>query len=412
MVKFQKQITKQQGICRICPVAVIGIVAIISAAGLLVLQSSFVGESGISAIDALWAEIHASAVPVSDQSKPKLDAEYVTDTADEQVSSASAAAASTMAVNVPLQQQQKSQIDKSIPHHLFFPFDEKNVEAQDVNDRAAKKRRLGFIHSNIDNTVKLYREEFRRQNDDNVLAMSTVLDNETCRSEVARAKTALVQYYDNEERVKIKYDLCRISALFNHGGYALDVEVRMLRPLVLDESIKFAIVSSPSGKSFLQSWLATTQHHPVMAESLDLFLDFYEGRATNKHLKKGGPNTGKIIIKFAFDSVQSSLPSFDLVGQSRFLRELDLRRSPHMYSDLQRQVGKGCCCHYVGHDRDTKQVYFFSKMAGITPFCELDPTGTANDAAASVATTNAAAANSSGQNVVSGKLLAKKRANR
>lgn len=125
------------------------------------------------------------------------------------------------------------------------------------------------------------------------MTMSTVLDNESCRSEVAKAKTALVQYYDNEERVKIKYDLCRISALFNNGGYAMDVEVRMLQPLVLDESIKFAIVSSPSGKAFLQSWLATTQHHPVMAGSLDLFLDFYEGRTTDKHLKRVGPTPEK-----------------------------------------------------------------------------------------------------------------------
>ena len=85
-----------------------------------------------------------------------------------------------------------------------------------------------------------------------------------------------------------------------------------------------------------------------------------------------------------------------------------------MYPDLQRQVGKGCCCHYVGHDRDSKQVYFFSKMAGITPFCELDPTGAAAaaSAAANMATTNAAAANSGGQNLVTGKLLAKKKANR
>ena len=404
MVKFQKQIAKQ-GICRIRPVTAIGVVAIISAAGLLMLQSSFVGESGSSTIDALWAEIHASTVPVNDQSKPKLDVEYVAHTADGQVSPASAAA-STMAAQVPLQQQQVSQI----PHHLFFPFDEKNVEAQgDGNDRAAKQRKLDLIRSNIDNTVKLYRDEFRHQNDDIDMTMSTVLDNESCRSEVAKAKTALVQYYDNEERVKIKYDLCRISALFNNGGYAMDVEVRMLQPLVLDESIKFAIVSSPSGKAFLQSWLATTQHHPVMAGSLDLFLDFYEGRTTDKHLKKGGPNTGKIIIKFAFESVQSSLPSLDLVGQSRFLRELDLRRSPHMYPDLQRQVGKGCCCHYVGHDRDSKQVYFFSKMAGITPFCELDPTGAA---ATADFPANAGAGNSGGQNLVSGKLLAKKKANR
>ena len=108
MVKFQKETAKRQGICRIRPVMVIGTVAITSAAGLLVLQSSFVGESASSAIDALWAEVHASAVPANDQSKPKLEVEDATHTADEQGGSsvASAAASVMVAVKVPLQQQQ------------------------------------------------------------------------------------------------------------------------------------------------------------------------------------------------------------------------------------------------------------------------------------------------------------------
>ncbi len=112
-----------------------------------------------------------------------------------------------------------------------------------------------------------------------------------------------MEYYDSEERAKIKSDLCRVAVLYNRGGYALDVEVRVMEPLVLDASIKFAIVSSPTGKAFLQSWLATTQHHPVMAETLDLFLAFYEGRVTDKQLQNGGPNTGRRTIKLAFDSV-------------------------------------------------------------------------------------------------------------
>mmetsp|Transcript_14214 Transcript_14214/g.30846 ORF Transcript_14214/g.30846 Transcript_14214/m.30846 type:complete len:620 (-) Transcript_14214:399-2258(-) len=336
MVRFQKQSRRKIWPnvlqCGMRPVTAIMWSALVSVVGLVALQASIVGDG------ASWlGDLHVpTSAPVSEQQQllPRKRTEIPQSSTD-----ASAAAAAAAAVT-------------AIPHRLLFLYD----PSHDGLQEAAKKE---LLNVNIENTINLYGKAF---SEDSVSV--TYLNNTTCQVEIMMAKPSFLQYYNGEEHKQMKNDICRYAALYNRGGYIIDPEVRVIEPLVLDTSVRFATISSPNARTFMQAWLAASANHAVLGKALDIMLDYYEGKATDPLLQKGGKNLGRRSLKAAFDEVNPSE-----TGDTYFLTELNLKRSP-TYPDLPRQLGKGCCCNFVAHDNAAKKVYLFSRIPGVTPYCD------------------------------------------
>ncbi len=231
-----------------------------------------------------------------------------------------------------------------IPHILWFTYSHNILE----------KQRPEAYYNNIMKTIDAYRSEW---NDETTVKF---LIDENCSELLLQVdkqeNTTLAEAFSKEYRGDLRADLCRVAALYLHGGYYFDVDLEVVKPLQLDPSVSFSTARDHLFGYFFQAFLAATPGHPVLRENLHTFMEFYfdqKGICFEKARGVMGPCT---LMK-AWNQTNHR-------GHARLLKETHLRW--HKLYPNMTERGIGDACHWVLHDPKEMEVYFYSRIMGST----------------------------------------------
>mmetsp|Transcript_10442 Transcript_10442/g.29367 ORF Transcript_10442/g.29367 Transcript_10442/m.29367 type:complete len:355 (-) Transcript_10442:43-1107(-) len=249
----------------------------------------------------------------------------------------------------------KSLSTAGIPRALVFTYKHNILETKEPV----------LLYNNVMDTIKAYQQLW---NDDDggdraaEAAPIRFLDDAACRKAIAQSEPRLVSHFDSEREGKFRADICRIADLMNHGGYYFDCDLKVIQPIRLDPTIAFSSVLSgyPNLDQFFQAFLAATPGHPVLAEALQIMLDYYEG----KHAIRG-KNVGTSTLKDAYDAVEENKR-----GPSKLLIET---KNDYPAIDVPKLDGVGCCCDQICHDPEERVAYFYARVPGSGKYCQLNP---------------------------------------
>ena len=234
----------------------------------------------------------------------------------------------------------------SFPLHLFFTYE------------------FNFLESAIDTLTP--EEHVLHDNVLRIIDMSpahnvTFMDNLNCLLEISSLPPPLnygvAKQFLRTQRGMIKADICRGAALYNHGGWYLDVDVDMIHPLHnLENKIGklYSFVSvvpayEPSVAIF-QAIIGCTKNHPILLQYLKGF-----ARNTIEDTITATRNTGTYIMKDAIQDIKGTY----LLQESRLV---DFKYNKQGL----RETKKGYWCDNVIYDphSDDKDVYFYSRIPG------------------------------------------------
>ena len=253
-----------------------------------------------------------------------------------------------------------------IPRRLIFTY------KWDILERHKPRH----FYKNIQKTIQGYEDYWKQQDNNSSSPTSSspivvsFLNDTTCETLIENVAPALLPHFQEEELGSYRSDICRLAALYRHGGYYFDIDMELVQPMVAPPTVSFLTVreANPDGY-FFQSFLATTPGHPVIHRALTSTLpEFYAHRrhdASAPHVWMG-PYT----LHQAYYQQQQAMQN-DTTTTSLLLSEVNLDDHPRRstYPTIpRRRKNHGCCCNYVIQHADT--VYFYSRMVGSGPHCE------------------------------------------
>lgn len=133
--------------------------------------------------------------------------------------------------------------------------------------------------------------------------------DDDCIQSLERTRPNLVSHFKMETEGMYKADICRGTALLEHGGFYLDVDVGVrhdlwhdMRPQTEFVTARVHQASNWVGKGFFQAALGASPQSPILKRYLELFEHHYDG--TNRVSK--GP-LGVLLLKRAWDQVNEEL---------------------------------------------------------------------------------------------------------
>mmetsp|Transcript_2778 Transcript_2778/g.8168 ORF Transcript_2778/g.8168 Transcript_2778/m.8168 type:complete len:366 (+) Transcript_2778:122-1219(+) len=254
-----------------------------------------------------------------------------------------------------------------IPHNILFTYKHNIVQTKEPK----------LFYDNVVNTRDAYL--FAWDNDPS--ARVYFLDDDECRKFIEQAEPKLLDHFNKEKQGMYKADICRIAALKMLGGYYLDVDLKVIEPVLLNDEISFAtvkeaikaasckggcpkdpailaainaeVIKAHEGNMF-QAFLAAEPGHSILKAALHFMLLHYEGKKDAHGLM------GVSTLADAFKSI-----SPEERGQHWLLQEYNNvdEQDSEYYPDYH-QNGRGCCCDYLVHDPEERKVYFFSRIVG------------------------------------------------
>lgn len=126
--------------------------------------------------------------------------------------------------------------------------------------------------------------------------------DDDCVASLSRVYPSLVTYFKNETKGMYRADICRGSALYEHGGFYLDVDVGVRHDLWKDLHIKTEFVTAKVHSAskypghFFQAVMGCAPQSDVLLYYLNLFEKHYDGTDP----VRSGP-LGVILLKRAWD---------------------------------------------------------------------------------------------------------------
>lgn len=216
------------------------------------------------------------------------------------------------------------------------------------------------VYGNVQNTIDTYRLAWGNPN-----ASVTFLDDARCLEMIGALEPRLIVPFRKEKGAH-KADICRVAALYLEGGYYFDLDLKTIHAVILPQQpstgtdIGFVSVLEdkrvpPYHDNIFQAFLASRPRHPILQMALRLMVEYYEG--TREIL---GINMGTSTMKMAIDAV-----SEEDRRDVKLLQEMqNLPKFDDWYPGLPPQKGVGCCCDFIVHDPDERNVFFWSHVAG------------------------------------------------
>jgi mannosyltransferase OCH1-like enzyme len=234
---------------------------------------------------------------------------------------------------------------ESIPHIMWFTY----------KHNILKTKEPRHYYENVMKTIHAYKTEWSDPNtkvyfldDTDCMRLLELVDE--------RENITLAKAFAHEEKGTLKADLCRLAALFLHGGYYFDVDLEVVRPVRLDSSVSFSTVNNSQSGFFFQAFLATSPGHPVIKTNLRIMMNaYFTGNENCMIIVRNilGPCT---LVK-AWDQTRHD-------GAFRLLEEIHLQQDELYPNMTQRGVGEHC--HWVVHDRTEHEVYFIPESLEAT----------------------------------------------
>lgn len=310
------------------------------------LQINFKNASGFESTDTLLVDQHTighpSDVPPSEKIIKANNQSFPTNsTRDPNV------------FNIENDHSHNDNDEKSIPHTLWFTYKENILETQTPV----------HLYQNVLKTIEKYTEAFKNQSENKEIRVNSLGDHE-CRDLVEKADPRLTQHFLDETEGMYKSDVCRVAALYLHGGYYFDIDMQVHTPFIATNNITFATAFDYPGVHFFQSFMASTPKNPILKEALEALLEYYEQR--NPVCNKGQfCYIGTITLKQAYDRVVTERQEVP-VENTLLLNEIKLET--HVYPNFPRRPGVDdrldWFCNYVVHDSTTQIVHFYSRIPG------------------------------------------------
>lgn len=172
-----------------------------------------------------------------------------------------------------------------------------------------------------------------------------------------RLRYNLTYQFSVAQRGMIKADICRGAALYNHGGWYLDVDVEPIYPL---EGLTARLSSrhelltvTPAwepDKSIFQAIMASTRRSSIVLKYLEIFASSQYDLSKN-----GTQNTGTY---FLFQAIRDADPS-----KVYFMKEVRLAQFPYAKFNL-RATHLGYWCDNIVYDAVRRDVWFYSRIPG------------------------------------------------
>lgn len=282
--------------------------------------------------------------------------------------------------------RRSSQVENStgIPPNLLLTY----------SSNILKERRPRHFYRNIQNSINLYKEALS-SSDFTVL----FLDDSDCLAHIEIIEPKLVDPFKYETDSRFKGDICRAAALYQHGGYYLDIDLQVIKPFIIsDPGITFSSVIEEPGKGFFQAFMGATPYHRILRQTMNNMVRHYDKALIPKHGGKNNPikykinysyidhllkqdkgwNMGTRTIKDAF--VELHIPYRSKYNEGKntleeksevyLLQEIHLETSASWYPTLERRKFQHkCCCNFVVHDPHSQKVHFWSRFPGAGQFC-------------------------------------------
>ncbi len=237
-----------------------------------------------------------------------------------------------------------------IPHKLWFTYKDNLLETEEPRN----------YYKNVLKTIDTYSSFWNMTSTRSTATRSRptevyFLDNANCSDFLKQVRPVLAEAFENETRGDFKADLCRVAALYLHGGYYFDVDMEVVQPLNLPDSISFSTSKSgSSSNNFFNSFMASTARHAILNATLESFYQYYI-------LKTG----------FCRKNVQTVLGCCTLWngyqltpprkrGVNFIMEETHL--SKERYARVRSRGFEDPGCDYIVQDRETRTVYFYSRI--------------------------------------------------
>lgn len=281
-----------------------------------------------------------------------------------------------------------------IPHRMTFVDTRYNI---------LQTREPKHLYDNIQNTIHAYSKAWNQSPDD-AEANGTVMfftDTE-CQQMIQQVEPRLLApYKEIETSGKYKSDICRVVALYVHGGYYFDTDLQVIQVLPEpDPHIQFitatmrhmpeqfynAIIAAPPKSPILRSAITSMVHdwyeNPSILDSFhatNLTPALYRNslflyRVKMRIARRRKPIASKLMMGCVTLRIGYQQHE-DTSSKAWVLEEFLNDDNPASYPTLFRSITKDGPlkkgCNYMVHDKETRTPYFYSRVPG-TELCTFD----------------------------------------
>lgn len=146
-----------------------------------------------------------------------------------------------------------------VPKKLWFTYE------HDI----LKRKRPRYYYNNIQHIIELYEKEWGYKPE------SRVLSTYRCGIYLENLNPFLRRIFEHEKNSVNKVDLCRLAALYQHGGYFFHLDVEVVSPLTVHHDATFAGVKK--GEFFSDSFIAAAPGHPIFDYYANDAMNFFSG---------------------------------------------------------------------------------------------------------------------------------------
>ena len=138
------------------------------------------------------------------------------------------------------------------------------------------------------------------------------LDIANCKKKIYRSYPTLLPFYEEEPNIRLKLEMCKLSALYLDGGYFVDVRLDVITPPRLDSSVSFSAAQHPNRPLLMPYCLASKPNTWILYSELERILQQYENlQDINKGLQTNFIDNTSNIFQSKFLKNRCSLVIHD-----------------------------------------------------------------------------------------------------
>ena len=196
--------------------------------------------------------------------------------------------------------------------------------------------------------------------------MVDFLGKDECHQAVHEVEPRLMKHYQDETYgPQHRSDICRLVELYRNGGYYLDTDTMVVKPLILPPNITFAAVVGISKQHFAPGMIFATPRHPVVREAIELTLQHYNYGIHARPELDYSEDTGSKILYDAYHKVKTmDDPTLD--ENSLLMKEILIKKHYRKLEklDIRMKERIDWCTAAFTHPRKKREVFMLARVSG------------------------------------------------